>query len=155
MACLCNILTPCTNLVPNALITLFAWFVHFDVYVSSTWRILSLIPKVSHKPSIPMLRARKHVQCLWIYDSTLHCKVYCNILWQAFGGTSQNDGTCKNHCQVLATCLCNFETHIIRELEMIAELQVRGIEFQNAQEKTFGNNVNKIVFILTIKVFLW
>jgi hypothetical protein len=37
---------------------------------------------------------------------------------------------------------------------MIAELQVQGIEFQNAQEKTFGNNVNKIVFILTIKVFL-
>jgi hypothetical protein len=39
---------------------------------------------------------------------------------------------------------------MMRELEMIAELQVRGIEFQNAQEKTFGNNVNKIVFILAI-----
>lgn len=39
---------------------------------------------------------------------------------------------------------------MMRELEMIAELQVRGIEFQNAHEKTFGNNVNKIVFIFAI-----
>jgi hypothetical protein len=39
---------------------------------------------------------------------------------------------------------------MMRELEMIAELQLRGIEFQNTQEKTFGNNVNKIVVIFAI-----
>jgi hypothetical protein len=43
---------------------------------------------------------------------------------------------------------------MMREIEMIAELQVWRIEFQNTQEKTFGNNVNKIVFIFAIKVFL-
>jgi hypothetical protein len=39
---------------------------------------------------------------------------------------------------------------MMRELEMIAELQVEGIEFQNTHEKTFGNNINKIVFIFAI-----
>lgn len=39
---------------------------------------------------------------------------------------------------------------MMRELEMIAELQVPGIELQNAQEETFENNVNKIVFIFAI-----
>jgi hypothetical protein len=39
---------------------------------------------------------------------------------------------------------------MMRELEMIAELQLLGIEFQNAQEKTFGNNVNKIVGIFAM-----
>jgi hypothetical protein len=43
---------------------------------------------------------------------------------------------------------------MMRELEMIAELQLQGIEFQNAQEKTFGNNVNKTVVIFARKVFL-
>ncbi len=37
---------------------------------------------------------------------------------------------------------------------MIAELQLQGIEFQNAQEKTFGNNVNKTVVIFCHKGLL-
>jgi len=71
-------------LVPNAQIALFFWFVHFHMFMSSTWEVcLNRISKLPH--ALLILQICGIRDCTPSFQITLCWKVYPNTLWQGLG----------------------------------------------------------------------